>query len=316
MKLERCELSSDRKRLSGQTQARGVQTGTGSVVLLVFGLPFAGIGAWGTLAGTRLIPIDPSKLHAPYWVLAAFGIVFLFAGLMVWSLGWRQWQATRRRQRLQADHNADPALADYPWQPRGFTPPRWSRAVKGVGGAVFFALFLSMFNWWAFFAHGPWPVKAIVGLFDLILLFVIWQVAIVVGRTLKFGASRIEFVRFPFRPGQTVGLHWIVPTGVSRMRKGVFTLRCVEEWYETRGTGNDRSRTLVQEQVWGATGFVTDPRSLLAGKAEELQFDLPADARSTSLSGDKTVFWELAVELDLAGLDFKERYLVPVYRQV
>ena len=53
---------------------------------------------------------------------------------------------------------------------------------------------------------------------------------------------------------------------------------------------------------------------LLPGKTEELQFYLPPDAPSTSLSEGKTVFWELAVELDRAGLDFNEIYLVPVYR--
>jgi len=34
---------------------------------------------------------------------------------------------------------------------------------------------------------------------------------------------------------------------------------------------------------------------------------------STRLSADKPVFWEFTVELDLAGFDFKETYLVPVY---
>lgn len=284
------------------------------VVLLVFGAPFVGVGVWATLAGTKVISIDPGNLHAPHWVLAAFGLVFALAGLMVWSMGWRQFQANLRRRRALANKANDPALADYLWDPRGFTAPRWSRAAKAVGGVILLAIFLSIFNWWAFGADGPWPVKIIVGLFDMILAWAAWQAVMAIGRALKFGPSRIEFGKFPLRPGETAALRWLVPRGIGRVAHGTFTLRCVEEWYETTGSGKNRSRTLVQEQVWGKTGHVADARTLSPGKTEELQFELPADVPSTSLSSGKTVFWELAVELDLAGLDFKETYLVPVYR--
>ena len=123
-----------------------------------------------------------------------------------------------------------------------------------------------------------------------------------------FGASRIEFSKFPLRPGETAVLRWLVPKGASRIARGTFTLRCVEEWYETTSTGKNRSRTLVQEQVWAATGSITDGRVLRAGKTDELQFEIPADAPSTSLSSGKTVFWELAIELDLAGSAQRTRW--------
>jgi hypothetical protein len=313
MRFDRYEESSERKRLSGNVQAHGVQTGLSTAGLFLFGLPFVGVGVWAGLAGAKLIPMDESKLNVPHWVLAMFGIVFALAGIMVWSMGWRQCRASRRSGELE---RRDPALADYPWDTRGFTPPRWSRAAKGIGGMIFLALFLSMFNWWAFFAKGPLMVKIIVGLFDLVLVFVAWQVGMLVGRTVKFGPSRIEFARFPYRPGETVSLHWKVPEGMSRPAKGKFVLRCVEEWYEASGSGKNRKRSLVQEQVWGATAHLDHPQDVLAGKLEELRFDIPSEAAGTSLShrDARTVFWELAVELDLSGLDFEEKYLVPIYR--
>lgn len=314
MKLDRYEVSTERQRLSGQLQARGLQTGLSSVGMFLFGLPFLGVGVWATLAGTQLIAINPDKLHAPHWVLAVFGLVFALAGLMLWGMGWRQFRANQQRARMLARRSDEPALADYPWDPRGFSPPRWSRPAKAVGVVLFLALFLSMFNWWAFMANGPWMVKAVVVLFDLILVFAAGHAAMIVGRTLKFGPTRIEFVCFPCRPGGSVSLLWRVSHGLSRAAKGSFTLRCVEEWYEVRGSGKNRSRNLVQEQVWSVTAHLDQSSGILPGKLEELGFDLPADVPSTSLTGDKTVFWELAVDLDLAGLDFHETYLVPVYR--
>lgn len=313
MKFDRLETSSKRTRLPGDLQPRGVQTGMSSIVALLFGLPFVLVGVWASLAGLKLISIDESNLHAPHWVLGVFGTVFALAGVFVWSMGWRQLKANRRRRELEA---RNPALADYPWDEHGFTPPRWSRAVKGIGGVTFFALFLSIFNWWAFAAKGPWMVKIIVALFDLVLALLIWQVALLVGRTIKFGPTRIEFARFPFSPGGPMSVQWVVPRGINRVTRGTVTLQCVEEWYEVSGSRKNRSRHLVQESIWSATGHLDQPQELRIEMPEELRFDLPAEAPGTVLSGrdTKPVFWELVMDLDLAGLDFKETYLIPVYR--
>lgn len=314
MRFDRFDISSERKRLSGQLQPRGSQTGLSSAGMFLFGLPFVGVGVWATLAGLKLVPLDESDLHAPHWVLVMFGIVFALAGLMLWSMGWRQFKANKRRAELGM---RDPALADYPWDTRGFTPPRWSRAIKGIGGVIFLTLFLSMFNWWAFFARGPLMVKIIVGIFDLVLVWVTWLTVVLIGRTLKFGPSRIEFAHFPYHPGETVSLHWVVPNGLSLIAKGSYTLRCVEEWYEETGSGKDRSRHLVQEAIWCATGHLDQPPDLQPGRTEELRFEIPADAPGTrmNIKDAKPVYWELVVDLDLAGLDFKETYLVPIYRK-
>jgi len=313
MRFDRYEESSERKRLSGSLRPRGTQTGLTTLGAVLFGLPFVGAGLWAVLSGLKLIPLDESKLHGPHWMLTVFGIVFALAGLQLWSMGWRQHKANRRRTDLSL---RDPVLADYPWDPRGFSPPRWSRAAKGLGAVVFVALFLSMFNWWAFFAKGPLMVKIIVGVFDLVLVLVAWQVGMMIGRTLKFGPSRIEFVRFPFRPGETLSVHWVVPAGITRVAKGTFTLRCVEEWHEETGSGKNRSRHLVQEAIWRATCHIDQPQELSPGRPEEIRFEIPVNATGTTLSkrNGKPIFWELVADLDLAGLDFKETYLVPVYR--
>ncbi len=46
----------------------------------------------------------------------------------------------------------------------------------------------------------------------------------------------------------------------------------------------------------------------------ELCCDLPDDAVTTQLTANQPVFWELEVKLALPGLDFKETYLIPVYK--
>jgi hypothetical protein len=55
------------------------------------------------------------------------------------------------------------------------------------------------------------------------------------------------------------------------------------------------------------------PRKLALKDAVELAYDLPPGAPATRLGAHRPVFWELEVNLDVPGLDFKQNYLVPIY---
>lgn len=279
----------------------------------LFGLPFAGIGGVVMLIGTRRLEVDPATVHAPYWVLTVFGAVFFCAGILVWGLAVREsWEKHRRAAVLRA-HVNEPALLDRKWDPRGILPSRWGRVFGNLAGLAGLALFLSIFNWWAFLNQGPWLVKGIVTIFDALLLYGAFQVALLVGRTIKFGASRIEYVRFPYRVGEPVVVRWFPPTGIRQINGGRVTLRCVEEWYETREHGSERSQYLIQEVKWRGSWQVAPARGIGTGKGIELSFVTPAGVPPTCCSAARPVIWQLHVALDLPGLDFVETYLVPVY---
>lgn len=156
-------------------------------------------------------------------------------------------------------------------------------------------------------------VKAITVLFDLILLAVWWQTVVLIGRALKFGASRVLFPRFPFRIGEPIDLGWQPASGIGRANGGSFTLRCVKEWFEVSGSGSDQNRRLVHEEQWHGTWLLDKARELSPGEHVDLRFRPPANLPATQLAADTPVFWEFEVALDLPGFDFEEIYLVPVY---
>jgi hypothetical protein len=309
----RYEENKSRRRRSGALQPRGAQTGLPLWGMFLFGLPFLGAGTAITLIGLKVIAVNPASVNAPYWVLTVAGLSFFMGGVLLWSMGWRQFQSQRRGAEARQQHPGEPALADNDWNPRGCQGSRWPKVFKAVTAAIFLTVFLSLFNWWAFLANGPWMVKAMVVLFDLFLVAVWGQAVLALGRALKFGGSRIEFTRFPYRVSEPVVLRWQAAAGIHEPRKGAFTLRCVEEWYEASGSGRNRSRHLVHEEVWSGAWQVEQAPEVVAGKTLELRFSPPADAPGTALSATKPVFWELEVKLDLPGFDFVETYLVPVY---
>ena len=304
MQPDRYEISSvGRHRLSGNLQKRSTKLGLPTWGGFLFGGVFVAAGTTVVMVGTKVLPVNPASVHAPYWVLTVAGASFVLGGFMVWGMAWMQFAADRSRREAALRHPGEPALADYPWHPDGFTVSEWTGAAKILAMAVGMSVFLSMFNWWAFGADGPWMVKGIVGLFDIIAVL-IWVKAVqqVLG-ALKFGHSRVEFVHFPCRLQEPVVLRWQPGGGINRINHGTFTLRCVEEWMESHGSGDNRSVTVVHEEIWSAKGIIEQPRNFPLHDAVELRYELPADALPTRLSADKPLFWEMEVKLDLPGLE-------------
>lgn len=301
------------RRLPGRTESRGAQTGFGTGGAFAFGGAFVAAGCALMLVGTGVIAVDLRGGNAPRWVLTAFGAVLAICGAWVWTLATQQLASNRRRAQALAHFAGEPALADYGWDPQGCPAQDGRRALKAVAGAGLVTLFLSIFNWWAFFTDSNWVVKAATSLFDLALLAMWAHAAVLVGRALKFGGSRIAFARFPYRMTDPVDIRWRPASGIGEVRRGAFTLRCVKEWYETRGSGSNRSSRLVHEEQWSGTWLLDHRHVFAAGTPVGLRYRPPAGLPPTSLSADQPVFWEFEVTLDLPGFDFRETYLVPLY---
>lgn len=301
-----------RQRIAGATSRRGYQSGFPTWGTIAFGAVFVASGTGLALVGEKVIPVDPSTVHAPYWVLTVIGLVFALSGLMVWGMAARQYGANRRRLDAIARRPGLAALADYPWDTSGFRSERWAHATHALFGSAFLTLFLSVFNYLAFFSdEGHWVLTTVTVIFDIVAVFAWWEAFTRLGRALKFGASRLAFVRFPYAPGETVALRWHPAAGIGRARDGRFTLRCVAERYDRHDEG--QNPTLVHEAVWSGTWHLDGERAFDPRRPLELAFEVPSGLPSTSLSSGAVVFWELEVALDLPGFDFVESYLVPVY---
>ncbi len=313
MNIGRYETETTRRRATGEVQKRGTRTGMSVGLGVIFSTVFVGAGTAIALVGAKIIPVNPRTVHAPYAVLMIAGIVFAMAGLTIAGMTVGQFRAERRRRLAAKQYGADRAMLDYPWNHLGFEPSRWKPAMSALLGSIFMTLFLTMFNFWAFFADGPIVVKIVVTLFDLIALYT-WYIAVLkIGRALKFSDSHVEFLTFPYRISNPVQLRWHPPKELTRATKGSFTLRCVEEWFEETGTGKNRTTRLVQEELWSGIWILEEPRMFARGEQLDLQFEIPQDVPPTNLSAAQPLFWELVVVLEQPGFDFEGRYLIPVY---
>lgn len=304
---QRCRLR-DHERISKTTGLNRVGGGA-------FGLVFVVIGALIALLGLGVIPANPERFNVPHSIVTIAGVIFASSGVFFWNMVWQEQRQIRSRQNLAKQHPYSLAFADFPWEPTGITKSPWRKATTGLLIVTSMSVFLIPFNWWAWFSEdGVLLVKFIVVIFNLALVVVIIKLIQVILVALKYGQSRLEYPAFPVVTGRSAALRWFPPAGLSHATKITFVLRCVEEWMESFGSGDNRTTEVIHEQKWAATRMTVGPVACRPDYPLDLLFDLPATVPSSRLADElKITFWELEVKAETEGLDFQERYLVPVY---
>ena len=271
---------------------------------MLFVLAGVGIGVRALLGGTQ-------GMHAPRTVIAACGGIFALAGLYVAINGVIDIRRKRAVALRAAAMPAEPWWWDYPWRPEGIGNDTWREIAKALGFALFFVIFLTPFHWIGFFAPHPAPPFAVGALiFDLVVIGVLARAVRLALMRRRYGASWLRFRRFPFHPGERVELSLDGYGGLSALPSLTGTLRCVQERYETRGTGRNRSTKVICYALWSATTVAERNRD----GGFDFEFDVPAGERSCALRERPARYWELAVNSDdVPGVDYAASFYVPVY---
>lgn len=278
-----------------------------------FGLPFAGMGTFILLMGLGKIEVDPGKVHAPMWIIALFGLLFVLAGL---SFIWHGLGGVRRKAKIKivkTTRASSPWLWDYEWQALGISDNKLKKVMHGLIMLIVVGAFLAPFHWWAFVSdEGSFMVKAMVVFFDLVFglgggYYFLNNLALF----LKYGNSRLRFSSFPFLLGDTLSVVLVgLPSEVNQLQ---LDLRFIEEQYETRGSGRNKESRVVCYQLYHEERILKGREVASSGKLS-LEWGLPNEPEMTStLSQRPARFWELEVKADTPGVDYHSRFLLPVY---
>lgn len=281
----------------------------------ILGPPFAaaGVAMLGVAAGLIALPQTGSR-EIPVWLVAPLGAVFTWAGVSMFAHGLRgAVRSLRARKRRQA-HPAEPWRWDHVWDERGATDDAGSRARQSFATALFMVVFLVPFHWIGFVARDGSLVFGIVALlFDLVVVALLWRGVYLLAHRMKYGAGRAIFARFPFRRGSPLELHVIAPAALPQHAIVTATLRCIQERYVRRGTGEDATVSVACIEVHRDTAPAPIVSIPSGGRALRVRFDLPADVPTTDLASRPCRYWEIDVEASTDGVDYAARYLVPIY---
>jgi hypothetical protein len=202
---------------------------------------------------------------------------------------------------------------DHDWDVRGMTDRGWEEVRRAFMFALMASLILAPGNW-AMVVLPDMPVwaKAVIVLFDLMIGYALWRGAYMAMRTIKYGRPRLRAHRFPLHPGMSAELVLERRGPLGAIEAFNVTLRCVQERYEQRGSGKNRSQVVVCYAIWAEQRAVPCAN----GGPLELRFDIPPDLPGCALSERPARYWELELSGEAPGIDYGGTFLVPIYTRV
>ena len=281
---------------------------------LLFGIPFVAAGA---LMLALASPINGGTRGDMPWQFVVLLIAFFpFAGIMFIGHGLRGILREKRIKALQKFYGHEPWKWDNPWKIDGISDHGNATMYKVFRIGIVFLLFLLPFNWLAFvsteIAWGRFIWQFMVGLFDLITLFLFGYGTYLLLRRAKYGKRRVRFSTFPFFLGQEINLVFEGSDLLRNSRGFTATLRNIEERYERR-EGSDVN--IMCYELYSDKIFFSEPELRhLNFSSLELKFTLPENGLDTRLSERPPRYWELELLAETPGIDFRAFFLLPVYK--
>ena len=93
------------------------------------------------------------------------------------------------------------------------------------------------------------------------------------------------------------------------------TLQCIEEKYETRGSGDNKKSVVVCYHLYSETKEIMLPSNENYNSLQiPIEFDLPSEEiLKTRLKERPPTYWELEIKAETDGIDLAKSFLVPVY---
>lgn len=290
-----------------KVDARLERTAYGATGLFL-SLPFIATGAFFAIAGFLQLDIIKKGANAPLWVIGMVGLVFFMSGAILFVYSLAGLIQKRRNAAQRQRHPGEPWHYDYPWQPQGVSDDAARRAVSGVTLVAIFGFFTVPFIWWAFLSgQGPLMVKIIVGGLLLIWILAVGNVIYRIAQFGKFGTGWLEFESFPFFVGQRISV------GFYNRQFDIVNIECrfVEERFETAGSGNNRRTTKNSYRHYQHR----QRKRFTPGQFARIDLTIPDNPQwSNQLIADPAVrYWELVIEAELPGIDFRTTFPLPVY---
>ncbi len=292
-----------------QTQPLASSSRLGFGCLILFALPFAGLGLLALFAGIRDYPTKPNAI-----VAIIVGGVFTLVGflLIIGTLYGKA--AAAKTDELKARNPNKPWMWREDWA-NGIIKD--SNKAGTIGIWIFTVIWNAISFPTAFLASpqlgkGNWMVI-------FILLFPFIGVCMLIGaiyqtlRSMKFGTSTCHLQSVPVVPGRA--FRGDVQLNVDAAPSNGYHVRISSIHEVTTRTGRNRSTT---ERLLWDTEVVVDASAAMrgpTGTTVPFQLATPPDAQVTDESDlyDR-YFWRLSASAELPGVDYAAQFALPVFQ--
>ena len=154
-------------------------------------------------------------------------------------------------------------------------------------------------------------VSAIVLIFDLVALAVVYDTLLRIWLRLAHGRPRLDWKTFPTLVGQRFEATFSPGRSIHMTGPAKVELTCVEQAVDTTGSQS----TIACYGIYTASQTIAPPADGRRVKTLDISVEVPREAPGTNLSASpsKVVFWRLTVVAPVLGPDVSAAFLVPIY---
>lgn len=207
----------------------------------------------------------------------------------------------------------EPWTWEYPWSTEWMKPDyTGGRGSTTILGRVALLAVIGLFNFgWA---TDSWVFKGILIVMDLFALLVVYDSLRKLVQWLRFRHSVVIWSEIPVFPGERLEGRIAFSRTMRVSGPPRVTLRCMaDEWVKIEG--QERQRQLLPFALYQETHAIPVPESG-ALDALDISFKIPRNLPGTDLAAEEATYWQIAIDVPMAGPDLEEVFLAPIYDRV
>ena len=271
------------------------------LALMAVGIGIFLFGLAGT-AGPYEEALQRSYSELTYRIVLGFGAVFFLLVLRALQV-----ELNRRRGKpVRPDRKGagkEPWTWDHPWSTT-WMPPMGQHFESSILGRVTFFAVVALCN--ALWLTGMRFFHVFVTLLDLLALFILYRLLRKGVQSVRFRTPVVIWEEIPVHQGGRLRGRIAFPRDVRATGPTRLTLRCVQE---NQTAQNQEVYAIYREtREVPLPGKPGEPHDVLS-----FSFEVPGDLPGNGLLKKEPVYWQVAVEVPVAGPDLEVAFLAPVY---
>jgi magnesium-transporting ATPase (P-type) len=275
--------------------------------MLIFSLMFIAAGVF--VIG---IPFDlfsmKGNMRAPKEIIILAGLVFLLAGCSIFFQSLTGLKKQRRRKEMKRRFPTSPWKWDYEWNQKFITPRSKNSLLQHFFGFSIVLIFLAITYWIGFIdkAQFKYPFY---GMCFFVGIILIWFYSMI-SKRIKYGAPRLKFSNFPFHLGKEINVMFESLPPRESIKESIVTIRYYKEVF----TKNHKGETRISLNKLYEDQKVYSSKEHTINRELKVNLNLPDDlSLENKISEVPAKFWEIQIQCDIEGWDYREYYLLPIY---
>lgn len=275
--------------------------------MALFSFVFLGIGFF-IMGVSQGLFWKSVTMNAPKVIVFTAGLAFFIGGCSVFLQAINSIRKENRTKKIKKRHPTSPELWDYEWNSKGITNRSQNTLLSHFLGLSIVGCFYFITYWLGFINKDQFRYP-FYGMSFFVLLIALWFFTMITKR-IKYGKAFLKFQSFPFKLGQEMRFSFQSLPPKEKIKEVLVAVRFYEEFH----TKNSKGQSVISIRSTYEDFYSFTSSEVSTNRTLDCTIQLPEDLKFESkLSEMPAHFWEVQIQCDIEGVDYREYFLLPVY---